>query len=223
MKKKILVAIAIILTIITGWITVIHIDWFSQIQQIVKTSGIWGSVIFVIAYAIATLLILPVTALNIAGGALYGGFEGLLLTSVGALISALLGFVLARSLGTKLTASDNNPANNPSNIGQYLVKGGIGYAFASRLFPLIPYGVVSLAAGVSPIKRRDYLLGTLLGTPLGIAPFVFLGSTAGQVYSRHDVLPLLASSMVLAMLIVAGTWYGSSQKKELVQSDYAED
>ncbi|NUN64562.1 TVP38/TMEM64 family protein [Pseudanabaena biceps] len=218
MKKKILVVVAIILTIITGWITFIHIDWFSQIQQIVKTSGIWGSVIFVIAYAIATLLILPVTALNIAGGALYGGFEGLLLTSAGALTSAFMGFVLARWLGNKWIPSDKSE----SNISKNLVSGGIGYAFAARLFPLIPYGLVSFAAGLSPIKHRDYLIGTLLGTPLGIAPFVLLGSTGVQVTSSHDVRPLLASSLGLAILVVVGTWYGSSQKEELTQEDYAE-
>ncbi|MCA6554905.1 MAG: hypothetical protein IM516_08430 [Pseudanabaena sp. M158S2SP1A06QC] len=34
--------------------------------------------------------------------------------------------------------------------------------------PIIPYGVVSFAAGLSPIKRRDYLIGTLQVTPSGI-------------------------------------------------------
>lgn len=223
MKRNFLIAIAGLITVITVWITFIHIDWLSQVQELVKTSGIWGSIIFVIAYAIATLLILPVTALNIAGGALYGVLTGLLLTSLGALISALLGFILARSLGTKLITSEYNSADNLSNVGQNLDKGGIGYAFAARLLPLIPYGVVSIAAGISPIKRRDYLLGTLMGTPLGIAPFVFLGSTGEQVLSKNDVLPLLASSMGLAMLVAVGTWYRSRQKHELAQGDYAED
>jgi len=223
MKKNFSMAIAGTLTIITVWITLIHIDWFSQVQALVKTSGIWGSVIFVIAYAIATLLILPMTALNIAAGALYGVSTGLLLTSAGALISALLGFVLARLLGTKLIASAYNSADNLSNIGRNLVADGIGYAFAARLLPLIPYGVVSLAAGISPIKRRDYLLGTLMGTPLGIAPFVFLGSTGVQMSSSHEVLPLLLSSMGLAMLMAVATWYRSRQKRKLAQGDYAED
>ncbi len=218
MNKNVLVGIVGILTIVSGWITFTHIDWLSEIQEIVQASGVWGYVIFVLTYAIATLLILPVTAFNIAGGALYGGVEGLFLTSVGALVSALLGFVLARWFGAKFTTIDERL----SDISKRLVAGGLGYAFAARLFPLIPYGVVSFAAGLSPIKRRDYLLGTLLGTPLGIAPFVFLGSTGVQVSSKHDVLPLLASSLGLTMLIVAGTWYSASRKNELTQEDYAE-
>lgn len=204
MNKKLLIGI-LALTVVSGWITFNHIDGLNQIQDIVRDAGIWGYVIFVIAYAIATLLILPVTAFNIAGGALYGGVEGLLLTSLGALVSALLGFILARSL--KFASDDERWAK----ISQNLVAGGLAYSFASRLLPIIPYGVVSFAAGLSPIDRRDYLLGTLLGTPLGIAPFVFLGSTGVQMGTSHDVLPLLASSMGLAVLIAVGTWYKSSR------------
>ena len=213
---KILIVIVFISTIAIGWLTIIHIDWLAKIQQIITDAGAFGGLIFVIAYAIATLLILPVTAFNIAGGAIYGGSEGLLLTSLGALLSALLGFVLARSLGTKL----NTNSDRWLDVSKNLVAGGIGYSFAARLLPLIPYGVVSFAAGLSPIKRRDYLLGTLFGTPLGIAPFVFLGSTGMQMSSSHDVLPLLASSFVLAMLIVAGTWYQQSRFKNQLSNQF---
>ena len=204
MNKKLLIGI-FALTVVSGWITFTHIDGLNQIQDIAQESGIWGYAFFVITYAIATILILPVTAFNIAGGALYGGIEGLLLTSLGALLSALLGFILARSL--KFSPDDERWAK----ISQNLVNGGLAYSFAARLLPIIPYGVVSFAAGLSPIKRRDYLIGTLLGTPLGIAPFVFLGSTGVQMGTSDDVLPLLASSMGLAVLIAVGTWYKSSQ------------
>ncbi len=221
MNTKLLVGIVFILTVITAWGTLIHLNWLDKIQVIIQDSGLWGYVFFVGAYAIATLLILPVTAFNIAGGAIYGGVDGLLLTSLGAFVSAILAFVLARSFGIKFIKSDDRW----SNVRNSLITGGIAYSFAARLFPLIPYGVVSFAAGLSPIKRRDYLIGTLLGTPLGIAPFVFLGSTGTQITTSHDVLPLLTSSMGLAMLLVAGTLYQQSQKSvqsELVQDDYAE-
>ncbi len=207
MIKKILIGIIGLLTIASVWITFSHIDWFNQIQELVQTSGLWGYGIFVAAYAIATLLILPVTAFNIAGGALYGGVEGLLLTSVGALVSAILAFVLARSLNFSVTDE------RWSSASKNLASGGIAYSFAARLLPIIPYGVVSFAAGLSPIKRRDYLIGTLLGTPLGIAPFVFLGSTGVQMSTSHEVIPLLATSVGLAMLVVAGTWYQTKNKQ----------
>ena len=218
MHKKFLIGVVVFLILLSGWITFSNVDQLNQIQVIVHNAGWRGYLIFVIAYAIATLLILPVTAFNIAGGALYGAVMGLLLTTMGALISALLAFILARSL--KFSVADERWAKVSVN----LVAGGVGYSFAARLLPVIPYSVVSLIAGLSPIKRRDYLLGTLLGTPLGIAPFVFLGSTGVQVRDRHDLLPLLASSMGLGLLIVAGIWYQQHQKTvqvEVIEDDYA--
>jgi dolichyl-phosphate-mannose-protein mannosyltransferase len=202
-NTKLLVGAVCILTIIPIWVTFGHLDLFSQIQQVVKSTGVWGDAIFVAVYAIATLLILPVTAFNILGGALYGGLEGLVLTSLGALLSAGLAFVFARWFSIKFVKIEERW----SNVSNNLVAGGLGYSFAARLFPLIPYGIVSFAAGLSPIKRRDYLLGTLLGTPLGIAPFVFLGSTGVQMQTSRDLLPLLVSSAGLAILVIAGTWY----------------
>jgi len=212
MNRKFLVATGCVITLATIWATLFHVNWFSQIQKVVLDTGAWGYVIFVLAYAIATLIILPVTALNVAGGAIYGGIQGLFLTSFGALLSAVIAFALARCFWGKFIKTNRQW----SNVSKNLVAGGLTYAFAARLLPIIPYGVVSLAAGLSPIKQRDYLLGTLFGTPLGIAPFVFLGSTGVKVHSLNDVFPLLASSMGIAFLVGVGTWYQQSLKSSVI-------
>ena len=105
-----------------------------------------------------------------------------------------------------------------SHASKNLIAGGLTYAFAARLLPLIPYGVVSFAAGLSPIKQRDYLLGTLFGTPLGIAPFVFLGSTGVKLLSIHDVFPFLLSSMAIAVLVGVATWYRQHLKSLVISN-----
>lgn len=213
-NRKFLVATTCILTIITIWVTLFHVNWFTQIQKVVLDTGEWGYVIFVLAYTIATLMILPVTALNIAGGAIYGGIQGLFLTSFGALLSAIIAFALARCFGDKFIRINERW----SKVSKHLVAGGLTYAFAARLLPIIPYGVVSFAAGLSPIKQRDYLLGTLFGTPLGIAPFVFLGSTGVKVLSIHDVFPFLLSSMAIAVLVGVATWYRQHLKSLVISN-----
>ena len=214
MNKKILVATACILTLVTIWAILFHSDWVSQIQKVLLDTGAWGSIIFILVYAIATLIILPVTALNIAGGAIYGGTQGLFLTSSGALLSAIIAFALARYCEGRFIRNNGRW----SNVSKNLTAGGLTYAFAARLLPLIPYGVVSFAAGLSPIKNRDYLIGTLFGTPLGIAPFVFLGSTGVKVRSIHDIFPVLLSSMGIAVLVGMATWYKQSLKLSVISN-----
>ena len=218
MDKKVSVCIVFILTIASGWITFTHIDGLNQIQEIVLESGLWGYVIFIAAYAIAILLILPVTAFNIAGGAVFGGIMGLLLASVGALISAVVGFFLVRSLNINFPEVDKRYPSVSENIAS----GGLFYVFVARLLPLVPYGIVSFAAGLSSIKRRDYILGSLLGTPLGIIPFVFLGSTGIQMANTNDLRPLVMSCIGLVMLIIAGIWY-QKRTKDVAKFDEEEE
>jgi len=218
MNKKVLIGIIFPLSMISIWLTFTQIDWLNQIQEIVQESGIWGYVIFVGAYAIATLLIFPVTAFNIAGGAVFGGIMGLLLASVGALISAVVGFFLVRSLNINFPEVDKRYPSVSENIAS----GGLFYVFVARLLPLVPYGIVSFAAGLSSIKRRDYILGSLLGTPLGIIPFVFLGSTGIQMANTNDLRPLVMSCIGLVMLIIVGIWY-QKRTKDVAKFDEEEE
>jgi uncharacterized membrane protein YdjX (TVP38/TMEM64 family) len=72
---------------------------------------------------------------------------------------------------------------------------------------------------LSQIRHRDYIVGTLLGTPLGLAPFVWLGSSGVRALSSHDLLPLIISSTVIAVLIAIATWYQQRQTNTSTSSE----
>ncbi|AFY69347.1 SNARE associated Golgi protein-like protein [Thalassoporum mexicanum PCC 7367] len=201
------ISILLVISIAIGGLTLANFDRFEQIIELVQQAGTWGRVVFIFAYAIATLLILPSTAFNLAGGALFGVTEGILLTTVAAIISAILGFALTRYLG--YSGSEKIQAKMPqlTDLNQQLATNGLAYTFAARLLPLIPYGIVSFAAGLSQVKRRDYLLGTIAGTPIGLLPYVWLGSAGMAAVTKHDLLPLTLASTLVALVIAAGTFY----------------
>jgi uncharacterized membrane protein YdjX (TVP38/TMEM64 family) len=211
---------ATLLSILVGGIAFKQFVQFQQISDLIENSGYIGYLIFIIAYVIATLLVLPSTAFNLLGGALFGGVEGLFLTSTAALISAIAAFGLARWLGKDYV--ERFIPKDLEKLNQQLRLGGISYTFASRLLPLIPYGVVSFAAGLSQIRYQDYILGTLLGTPLGLAPFVWLGSSGVQALSSHELLPLIISSTIIAVLIAISTWYQQHQTDGSFASDVSD-
>ncbi len=177
--------------------------------DLVHQAGAWGRLVFLVGYVTATLLILPSTAFNLAGGAIYGVWEGLLLTSLGGLISAVIAFGLARWLGQE--ALDRHLSGTGRTLSDRLQQGGLPYTFAARLFPIIPYGVVSFVGGLSQIRLPDYVLGTLLGTPFGNIPFVWLGSSGMQALNTHNLWPVTLATAVLALLIGLGTWYQQQQ------------
>jgi uncharacterized membrane protein YdjX (TVP38/TMEM64 family) len=175
-----------------------------QLRELVESAGFWGYGLFVFAYVVATLLILPSTAFNLAGGVLFGGFWGLVITTIAAAIAATIAFALARLLDRDTLFGIMPRAFQSHKSGELLEtqlrSNGIAYIAALRILPLIPYGIVSFTAGLSPIRFRDYLLGTLIGTPLGFAPFIWLGNAGVQFNSSSIIVSLLG---ILALVIVS--------------------
>ena len=175
-----------------------------QIQAWLERVGIWAPIIYIILYTIGTILILPSTPLNLTGGAIFGAWWGTLWTSIAALIAAMVAFAFTRTIGRDLVAQ--KLAGRWEAMDGEMRQGGLFYMFAIRLLPIIPYGIVNFAAGLTSIRWRDYLVGTFLGTVPGILPFVMMGSGL-QALSSGDIFPLMCALALTGMLVGVATWY----------------
>jgi uncharacterized membrane protein YdjX (TVP38/TMEM64 family) len=190
-----------------------------QIQAWLERVGIWAPIIYIILYTIGTILILPSTPLNLSGGAIFGIWWGTLWTSIAALIAAIVAFAFTRTVGRD--AVSRKLAGRWEAMDAEMRQGGVFYMFAIRLLPLIPYGIVNFAAGLTSIRFRDYLMGTFLGTVPGILPFVMMGSGL-QALSSGDIVPLMCALALTGMLVGVATWYRrrrQSPQKALQQTE----
>ncbi|MFM2060725.1 MAG: hypothetical protein RLZZ507_395 [Cyanobacteriota bacterium] len=177
----------------------------NQIQSWLKAAGIWAPVTYILIYVVATILILPSTALNLTGGAIFGVWMGTFWTSIGAIIAAIAAFFFARTIGREVVSV--RLAGRWQAIDAEVQQGAIFYMFAIRLMPILPYGLVNFAAGLTSISFKDYLIGTTLGTVPGILPFVMLGSSGLKAIRTGDVLPLVTALALIGMLVGGSTWY----------------
>ncbi|HEY9604524.1 MAG TPA: TVP38/TMEM64 family protein [Allocoleopsis sp.] len=190
------------------------------LQRWLKQAGIWAPIIYVTLYTVATILILPSTPLNLTGGAIFGLWWGTLWTSIGALMAAVVAFAFTRTVGRKTISQ--RLAGRWQAMEAEFYQGGLFYMFAIRLLPIIPYGLVNFAAGLTSIRFRDYLVGTMLGTVPGVLPFVMLGSSGLQAARTGNVLPLLGALGLTGLLIGCSTWYRrrrQSFQKKLAQKE----
>jgi uncharacterized membrane protein YdjX (TVP38/TMEM64 family) len=176
-----------------------------QLQAGLQQAGIWAPIFYILIYVVATLLILPSTALNLTGGALFGPWWGTFWTSIAAVVAAIAAFTFTRTIGRDLVA--DRFAGRWQTMDAEIRQGGLFYMFAIRLLPIIPYGLVNFAAGMTSIRFRDYLIGTLLGTVPGVLPFVMIGSSGLKAFQTGDMLPLLGALTLTGMLVGGATWY----------------
>ncbi len=204
-SKTTIIALALfcILATVVGIYLLSAIDQ-KELQLWLQQMGIWAPILYILIYSIATIFILPSTPLNLTGGAIFGAFWGTVWTSIAAIIAAMLSFGFSRTIGRKLV--EQKLAGKWQSIDREMHQGGFFYMFAIRLLPLIPYGLVNFAAGLTSIKFRDYFFGTVLGTVPGILPFVMMGAGLTAL-KQGDVFPLLIALALTGILVGTATWY----------------
>jgi uncharacterized membrane protein YdjX (TVP38/TMEM64 family) len=185
----------------------------TQIQIMVHQAGIWGPICYILAYIVATILVLPSTALNLTGGGLFGPCLGTVWTSLGAIIAAVVAFYFSRTIGRERVAK--RLAGRWQKMDAEVKRGGLLYMFAIRLVPIMPYGLVNFAAGLTSIRFSDFLLGTTLGTVPSVLPFVLLGSSSVQVFNSGNIAPLIGALALTGVLVAGSTYWRqrNSQKK----------
>lgn len=184
----------------------------STLQSQISETGFWAPLIYIAIYMLATALILPSTVLNLTGGALFGFGWGITWTSLAAIGSAVLTFWI-----TRLWLRDwarQNLGRHYQILDQEIHKGGISYLFAVRLLPVIPYGVINYSAGLTSVTFYNYLISTVLGTILGLLPFVMLGSSGVKAIATGQMWRIFLPMTLIGLLIMSTTWYQRFKQDE---------
>jgi uncharacterized membrane protein YdjX (TVP38/TMEM64 family) len=180
------------------------------LQAHLQQAGAWAPIAYILLYVLGTLLMLPSTPLNLSGGALFGVQWGTAWTSIAAILAAIVAFAFTRTWGREAIA--HRFTGRWQTLDAEIRQGGVFYIFALRLLPLLPYGLVNFTAGLTSIRFKDYLIGTAVGTVPGILPFVMLGAGL-RAMTQGDLLPLMAASGLLGILVGFTTWYRRTKRR----------
>ncbi|MEQ1690681.1 MAG: TVP38/TMEM64 family protein [Gemmatimonas sp.] len=166
------IAIPIVLGLLLGRMVS---PWLPQLSAWVDTLGVWGPVAFVAVYVAVVVLMLPAFLLIMAGGAVFGVVKGSLLVMIGAVTGGTFAFLIARYLAREFVA--RRVAANPTlaAIDRVIGEDGLRLVFLLRLSPMIPFVLSNYALGVTRVRLRDFVIGTL-----GLAPIVVTYAAYGS-------------------------------------------
>ena len=167
-------------------------DWIEQ-------SGPWAPLTYLVAKA-ATFIFLPWAGypLNVASGALFGLFWGVILTALGDTLGGCILYGLSRRAGRPAVArilGESRMARVDRVVDTGL--GGWRELLFFRVVVPIPYNLVSLAAGLAPtLTLRQYATVTFLTA----APKVFtVGIGAGLVTGEWMEVAVAGGLVVIAV------------------------
>ncbi len=137
----------------------------------------------VLVYGIAFAAYVLVTGLSLPGAAVmtlaigwYLGFgTGLLLVSFASTTGATMAFLLSRYLFRDFIQSKFS--EKLGSFNENLKREGAFYLFTLRLIPVVPFFVINVVMGLTPMKTRTYWWVSQIGMLPGTAVFVYAGST----------------------------------------------
>lgn len=173
----------------------------AQLRTWASAAGAAAPVLIFVTYVVATLVPIPRTVFSLASGLLLGPVVGVTVALIATGISALLSFALARSLGRRMVARHLDRAPVQA-VNERLTDGGWLAVASLRLIPAVPFLPTNYACGLSFVRTRPYLAGTMIGSLPGTAAAVVLGDTL----TGGTPPALLAAYGVCAIAGMIGLW-----------------
>jgi uncharacterized membrane protein YdjX (TVP38/TMEM64 family) len=138
--------------------------------------GAIGVVIFIIIYALATVLFVPGSVLTIGAGFIFGLGLGVVAVSIGSVAGAALAFLASRYLARKKIESLARRNEKFASIDRAIGEQGWKLVFLLRLSPLIPFNLSNYFYGITAIKFWPYVLASWIGMLPGTVLYVYLGT-----------------------------------------------
>ena len=146
----------------------------------VKGLGFWGPAAFVGGYAVAALVLAPAFLLTIMAGAIWGLLRGVLYVMIGATLGASLAFLAARYFVHPLVERYVRHHPRLAAIDRAVELEGFRLVFLLRLSPVVSYVLLNYVLGVSRVRFKEYVAGSVGMLPTVIA-YVYAGKIAGDV------------------------------------------
>lgn len=142
--------------------------------------GLWGPVVFMLGYAIATVAFIPGSLLTLSAGAIFGIPQGVLFVFIGASVGATAAFFLARTVARRTIEQRLENNARFAAIDRAVGREGLKIVTLLRLSPVFPFNLLNYALGLTRVRPRDYMIACLGMLP-GSVLYVYTGKVVGDV------------------------------------------
>lgn len=188
-------------------------DHKAVLESLVSGNRIAAALAFVAIYAASTALSVPgATVLTVAGGFLFGLFEGTAYAVIGASLGAVAVFQLARTAIGEPLRRRAGPAMKRMEAG--FNENALSYLLVLRLVPLFPFFIVNVVPALLGVRLSTYAMATFFGIIPGAFVYASVGAGLGSVLESGkdltlegvltpEILTALIGLAILALLPVA--------------------
>ncbi|TWT48231.1 TVP38/TMEM64 family inner membrane protein YdjZ [Thalassoglobus neptunius] len=207
---KIIVAISVVLLI--GFLS-IQFGQYLSLEELAKQESrlqefqqqrpaVFVGLAFLL-YVLVTGLSLPgAAALTMVYGWYFGLLPGVLLVSFASTTGATLAFTLSRYLFRD--AIEQRFGNRLETFQENLQREGAFYLFTLRLIPIVPFFVINVVMGLTPMKVWTFWWVSQIGMLAGTFLYVFAGASVPSIQDlAENGINSVFSSEQLTQIVIA--------------------
>ncbi|MGR3342852.1 MAG: VTT domain-containing protein [Paracoccaceae bacterium] len=145
----------------------------ADLEALIAALGIWAPLVFVLIFAVATVLFLPGSLFGLIGGVLFGPVWGTVWNLAGATLGCALAFLAARYLISDWV--QQKASGRAAEVIKGIESEGWRFVVFVRLVPLFPFNLLNYLLGLTKLRFRDYVLTSAICMVPGTAAFAYLG------------------------------------------------
>jgi uncharacterized membrane protein YdjX (TVP38/TMEM64 family) len=203
-KAFVLLAVLVALGAFTSLPPVRHVitENMPRLKQFIQDCGPWAPVVFALAVAALVAAGLPRLAFHFLGGALFAFWGGLIWSYLGTMLGYSVVFLTVRQLGVRDLVLRKHPAWQ--KLAGKLKHNTVPAVILFRQIPM-PGIVTNAVLGLSPIRRREFFLGSSIGLFPEAIPMVLLGAGLRKEQMGMTVVYLFGA---VALFIAAWILWG---------------
>ena len=155
------------------------------------------------AYVVVTGLSLPgATGMTLLLAWFFGFWRGLVLVSFASTTGATVAFLLSRFVLRDVV--QHRFGERLARFNDELEREGAFYLFTLRLIPLVPFFVINLVMGLTPIRTRTFWWVSQLGMLPGTAVYVYAGASMPdlETLSERGAAGIVSPQLVVALILL---------------------
>jgi uncharacterized membrane protein YdjX (TVP38/TMEM64 family) len=174
-----------------------------EVREQIDRLGVAGPLLILALAILHSVVFYPAEIVDAAAGFAYGFFPALVLVMFGWILNGLICWTIGQSIARPLLDRWFGEERF-ERAERAIERGGPTLLLAMRLIPILPFSIVSYAAGAARVPLWRFLWTTVLGYLPITALSVYFG-TQLEGLSLTDPL-VLGSALALLALLATGHW-----------------
>lgn len=190
-------------------------DWIEGILSTFDGLGGVGYALFVVAYVVAGVVLIPEWIFTVAAGVLFGLAWGFAISWLCAMAAAILAFLIARMLLRDRVEKHVKKNKWLHAVNHALPREGWKVVALARLSPLVPFGLQNYFFGLTKVHLRDYAVATAIAIAPGTLVAAFLGATGRALLGGGGALKWSLFAAGIVASVALSVFLGRIAKRRL--------